>query len=265
MRSVDEHTHLRFSKGLVLVGVSAWISVLGQPISPEFEVASIKPHLPNSGFHDPSCVNGRFNSVGAPLDLSIIWAYDLKSDAVRELFQHRVPIENEYYDIQAKVEHPVTESECRLMVQALLRDRFKFAAHWESRNAEIYDMFVAPGGPKFREATDADPGEALNVVTDGHRMSRPPALEPEPKGWTMQQLAEFLSARRYQPIVDQTGLEGRYKIDLRFSTKVPSTDQQVLDPELEPALLKQLGLRLEKRKGTIEVLIVDHIERPTAN
>jgi uncharacterized protein (TIGR03435 family) len=261
------------------------ISVAGQPATPAFEVASIRVHAPNTGVHSPGCSNNRFTSIAFPLPIVIAWAYDLKGDASREFFKHNPPvIGKNYYDIQAEAADPVTESQCRLMVQALLADRFKLAVHWESREAEIFDLVVAPGGPRMQTARETDEGTDLNVVVDGRPLRRPPGPEPDPKGWTMQELAEFLTGRRaFQPIVDKTGLEGRYKIDLRYSTGLPSAPagplaarlgldappppagDAPLDPELEKALPQQLGLRLEKHKGSVRIMVLDHIEPPTAN
>jgi uncharacterized protein (TIGR03435 family) len=245
----------------------ARVSALGQPVTAAFEVASIKPHLPNSGVHQPGCSNGHFISIAYPLLFVIDWAYDLKGDAARDLGLHLLPVQGKnYYDIDAKTEGPVPDSQCRLMVQALLMDRFRLTAHWESRDAQIYEMVVARGGPRVRHALDTDVGTAVNIVVDGHPMMRPPAPEPEPKGWTMEGLAQFLTDRRqFEPILDKSGLDGRYKIELRYSTSLTLDSQDHADPDLERALVEQLGLRLEKHKGAAKILVLDHIEAPTPN
>jgi uncharacterized protein (TIGR03435 family) len=273
---------------IVVAGISAGISVSGQSSIPGFEVTSIKPHAPNSGFHEPGCSNDRFTSIGLPLQMVIGWAYELGVDANREFRgANRSLMEKSYrYDIQAKAERPVTESQCRLMVQALLADGFKLAVHWESKEAQVWDLVVAPGGPKMQQARETDVGTDRNIITNGRPLStgpRDPAAEPDPKGFTMKELADLLTYRRnFEPIVDKTGLEGRYKIDLRYSTGLPSDAfrsafggrlgppassdaDQAVDPELEAALPKQLGLRLEKHKGSVKILVLDHIEPPTAN
>jgi uncharacterized protein (TIGR03435 family) len=250
-----------------MTGILMGISNFGQPVTPSFEVASIRRHLPNSGVHETSCSNGRFMSQGYPFWDIIAWAYDLKGDAVRELVK-RVPSNDRqnYYDIQAESERPATESQCRLMMQALLADRFKFAAHWEPRDAQIYDLVVAPSGLKIREASEADEGTGVNIVTNGRPLNMLPPLEPEPKGWTLQKLAEFLTGRRnFEPIVDKSGLKGRYKIDLQYSDLRFANGQDASAPDLETALVRQLGLRLEKHKGSVNILVVDHLESPTPN
>jgi uncharacterized protein (TIGR03435 family) len=81
----------------------------------------------------------------------------------------------------------------------------------------------------------------------------------------MPELAALLSLPLRQPVVDKTGLEGRYKFALRFSIQSLASDQAFADPDLDTALQQQLGLKLETKKGTAKTLRVDHIEPPTAN
>lgn len=185
----------------------------------------------------------------------IAWAYDLKGDASWE-FLERNPavIGKNYYDIQAVATDPVIESQCRLMVQALLASRFKLAVHWESREGQISDLVVARSGSKIQKARETDEGADLNIVVDGRLLRRPPRRSQgrDDAG------AEFLTDRRtFQPIIDKTGL--------RYSTFLPRDSQEHVDPELETALAQHLGLRLEKHKGSVWILVLDHIETPTAN
>lgn len=259
----------RFSNWVVVAGISTGISALGQPSSPRFEVASIKQHVSGTGANQPVCSNNRFSSRAYPLITVISWAYGLKSDAYRQLFEKNPTISRDYYyDIEAVAERTVTVSECRSMVQALLAERFKLAVHWEPKDAQVSELVVAPGGPKLQEASETDVGTGVNLVRDGQPMRPAPRPNgPAPKGWTLQELAERLSERReFEPIIDKTGLTGRYKIDLRYDTFVPQNSQRETAPDLETALVRQLGLRLEKkRKGSVEVLVLDHIEPPSPN
>jgi uncharacterized protein (TIGR03435 family) len=171
----------------------------------------------------------------------------------------------EFYEIQAKAPAPIeSQLQCRLMVQALLADRFKAKVHWEEQEADVFDLVVARGGPKMQEALPTDDGTDIKFVVDGALSSL--AANPElggHKGLTMQELAEYLPVPG--PVADKTGLEGRYKIDLRYSRRLSAnvTDSP-LDPPLDAALAK-LGLRLEKHRGAIKVPILDHIEAPDAN
>jgi uncharacterized protein (TIGR03435 family) len=154
------------------------------------------------------------------------------------------------------------------MVRALFEDRFKLTLHWEERDAELLDLVVARGGPKIQKALPTDDGTDVNIVIDGRpTITWAPIRDDEErartKGMTMQELAERLPSAAPAPVNDRTGLEGRYKIDLRYSTpQLP--DLPDADPPIEAALAK-LGLRLEKHKGTVKIPVLDHIEAPEAN
>jgi uncharacterized protein (TIGR03435 family) len=204
--------------------------------------------------------------MGFPLALVIQWAYDLNMDQSRQVEEHlpKWMSPTTAFDIQANAEKPVPESQCRLMMQALLADRFKFAAHWESKAAEVSDLVVARGGPKLQKAAETAEGPEVNITLNGRPLTGP--RTGQPKGMTMQELAGFLtSGMRLQPIVDKTGIEGRYKIDLKFSIQPAGSTEIFEDPDLETALQQQLGLKLEKRKGSVNLLILDRIERPDPN
>jgi len=231
-----------------------------------FEVASVKPGSANSAFHNPDCSGDRFIVAGLRFGYVLRWAYDVQGAAAGTAFLQPVPvsIRQNTYNIQAKADRPFTsESQCRVMVQALLADRFKLAFHYETRDAELSDLVVARGGPKLQRALPTDQGTDVNFVLNGHAYTQPPLADADTrahtKGVTMQELAQWLPIP--EPVTDKTGLEGRYKIDVRISTSLPADDRDPLDPPLEAALAK-LGLRLEKHKGPVKVLVLDHIEPP---
>jgi uncharacterized protein (TIGR03435 family) len=232
-----------------------------------FEVASVKPGSANSAFHNPDCSGDRFIVAGLRFGYVLRWAYDVQGAAAGTAFLQPVPvsIRQNTYNIQAKADRPFTsESQCRVMVQALLADRFKLAFHYETRDAELSDLVVARGGPKLQKALPTDLGTDVNFVLNGHVYTQPPIADADArahtKGVTMQEFAEWLTTP--EPVADKTGLEGRYKIDLRISTSLEADNQDTPeDPPLEAALAK-LGLRLEKHKGSVKVPVLDHIEEP---
>jgi uncharacterized protein (TIGR03435 family) len=203
-------------------------------------------------------------SIGEPLILVIRWAYDLNQDQLRDM-QQRLPKSTLAYDIQATSERRLTEPQCKAALQALLADRFKLASHWESKEAEVSDLVVARGSMKMQPAAAADQERGFAITINGRPVSTAPG-GTVPPGETMQEFADFLSfLRPHQPVIDKTGLEGRYKMVLRFSERPPGTDAVSEDPDLETALQQQLGLKLETHKGTVKTFLVDHIEPPTAN
>lgn len=256
---------------LVLIALSFGASMHAQAPPPAFEVASVKPHVQGSGFIPLSCSNGRLTSMGYPLVLVIQWAYDLNTDQYRQIEEHlpKWLSPTTAFDITAAaersvIESPVAESQCRLMLQTLLADRFKFAAHWESKEVQASDLVVARGGPKLQRPAEKAEGPEVNITLNGRPLTGP--RTGQPKGMTLKELADFItSGMRQQPIVDHTGLEGRYKIDLKFSIQPAGSTEVLDDPDLETALQQQLGLKLEKRKGSLNLLIVDRIEQPSPN
>lgn len=242
-----------------------------QSAASKFEVASIKPWVRSSGIHLDYCKGDRFSLAGLRLTYLLDWAYDLQAGA-SAVFLERVPLSmrQNAYDIQAKAAAPfASETQCRLMVQALLTDRFKVALHYEERETELFDLVVARGGPKIRKALPADEGSDVNIVIDGRlAITWVPIADPDErartKGMTMAELAQRLPTTALAPVADKTGLEGRYKIDLRYSSALAADGQDSTDPALDAALAK-LGLRLEKHKGSVKVTVLDHIEAPAAN
>jgi len=203
-----------------------------------------------------------------------MWAYDLNMDQFRDM-QQRLPnwmfpeggnASTLAYDIEAKSERRLTESQCKAAIQALLADRFKLAVHWESKEAEVNDLVVARGGPKMQRWSDTETERGFAVTINGRPVISGLAPGAPVPGYTMQEFADFLTFLRvHQPVIDKTGLEGRYKIAVKFSIQPPGSDQVFEDPDLETALQQQLGLKLQTHKGTVKTLLVDHIERPTAN
>jgi|SRR5579862_3855131 len=235
--------------------------------SPKFDVASVRLHDFQSTAIEPlRCSNGRFIALGIPFRLILGWAYDLDMNQARDTYQQLPKVSqaaNLSYDIQAKSEHPLTESQCKVALQAVLADRFKLTAHWESRKAQVYDLTVARGGPKMQKASDADTKRGISITLDGTPVTGAPGGAVV-TGWTMPELAQFLSVLALR-VTDKTGLEGKYKIVLKCSTRPPRADQVADDPDLETALQQQLGLKLEAHQGTVRTFLVDHIEPPSAN
>jgi uncharacterized protein (TIGR03435 family) len=188
-----------------------------------------------------------------------------------------------HYDIDAKVaetdlsdwKNPAKRpAMLRAMLQAMLADRFKLAMHRELREKPVFELVVGKGGPKFKASATTDPEEI--------RKSYPTATAlpggmmevhgPKPHqttiiGATIADLGILLSsAGAGRPIVDKTGLTGRYDITLDLDMS-PGPDGTRPDPVavVITALQEQLGLKLESAKENVEVLAIDHVERPSEN
>jgi uncharacterized protein (TIGR03435 family) len=146
------------------------------------------------------------------------------------------------------------------MLQAMLADRFKLLVHRTTKEKPVEELVIAKDGPKLTETKPNEPLPAGQVLPDGG------VVVPGPDGprlynFTMGTLASALSENNGLPVVDKTGLTGRYNIALPR----PAADY-ANDPEGQRLdLIKSIGLKLEPAKQQVEFLVIDHIERPTAN
>lgn len=236
------------------------------PGMPAFEVVSVKPDtfVPSMGHGrvlEVSCSNGRFVSRNASVWYLIKWAWNIAGDNDRLVgYPDWTTPRGDLYLIEAKAAGPVSEETCRLMVRALLADRFQLRAHEEKRVIDALDLVVAKSGPRIKRVTDPDaPVNGPGFVINGQAIQM---LDPKLKGWTMDQLAYALSvAQLGRKVFNRTGLEGIYRIELRFGRLGDSGE----DPDVAAALRIQLGLELRRAAEPLDVVVVDHVDRPTKN
>jgi uncharacterized protein (TIGR03435 family) len=181
------------------------------------------------------------------------------------------------YDIQLKVAAEDVPSYRRLkseqvglMLQAVLADRFKLAAHMGTKEAPTYNLLVAKGGPRMRvsDPTDNYPNgikmsdgtlHGAVLVERGHIVAQQA---------TISSLLFMFTDFSGRPVIDRTGLTGRYDFNLRWTPDEHPDDPAQTDdtgPGLFTALEEQLGLKLEPAKGSVQAVFVDHIEPPTEN
>jgi uncharacterized protein (TIGR03435 family) len=240
---------------LVLLCLSIGASAAAQ----SFEVATIKPSQPQSadrqisGFQTPA--GGRLNSVSTSLRMMITFAYNVKDYQVSG-----GPgwANSEPYDITAKAAGNATPAQLRLMLQTLLTERFKLALRHETKEAPIYELVVAKGGPKIKEDTTSA-RRITNYNGRGGVMVQKASLAD-----FAQLLGGSLTGR---PVVDKTGLQSTYSFKLDFAPDIGeagvSPDPNA--PSLFTALQEQLGLRLQPAKGPVENLVIEGAERPSEN
>ncbi len=258
-----------------------------------FDVVSIKPSGPQSGLygvHIPD--NGDGLSMGHyTVDEMVRWAYHL-GQRWGEPEHPNVPnwYMTDRYDVQAKVApsdaavwHRLDYEGQQLLFRKVLADRFKFACHFVDADEPVYDLVVAKGGLKMKEAKPDEvspyhfhqPGDPSTAYS-GPGMS----IRYTPNGWTtvFQRLdmTSFAKSNVFaealdRPVIDKTGVTGVYNFSLDFSyqptTAVPpqagAASEPTPGPDIFTALQQQLGLKLEPGRGAIRQLIVDHVERPS--
>jgi bla regulator protein blaR1 len=260
----------------------------------EFEVASIKPADPASrNMRIGTGPGGRFTAEGIPLKLLIEYAYKIHD------FQISGPpdwVNSARYNIEAKAEsspedprklsreeRDAFEERQRQMIQSLLADRFQLKLHRATKEAPVYALVVGRGGPKLKQAATPEGGNKGSIGNKALMMMRPGQLTAN--GVPMSQFADNLSNLVSRVVIDRTELSGTYDLTLTFTPERngpnpltggpgpgPGPEERELLPPPDPnapdiftALQEQLGLKLEPQKGPVETLVIDHIERPSAN
>jgi uncharacterized protein (TIGR03435 family) len=243
----------------------------------------------------PSPSRIRFTDV--PLRVPIMRAYDVQS------FQVSGPswMESQRFDIVAKVPEGATKEDAQIILQNLLADRFKLKLHKGSKEVSIYELVVAKGGIKIKEAAQTaaasaeGAGELPPRSKDGFLRTPHGQLGIQAMGngrmrmqgdaVTIARLTDIIGMALGRPVVDKTGLTGAYDVTLDFSPegmgpgpKGPAPgegggnpaeaprDSNDSGPTIFTALQEQLGLNLESRKGPVDLLVVESVEKvPTKN
>ena len=238
----------------------------------QFEVASVKPDDPNARGqvtnHSPEFAGDRLRARSARVLDMILYAYNVRPFQVSG--NTRLPNPPNLFDVDAKVEGSHSEDDVHLMFQSLLRDRFKLATHWETRTLDGYRLTLPKGGAKLHPV--APHGIArlgrLNIPVregvvsmmvgqdGGHLMSNAAPIS---------KLTSMLTSFLQMPIVDETTLTGTYVYAFDFTPVVFNPAEPTDSPTLANALKQETGLILEKTKIPVQVLVVDHLERPSGN
>jgi uncharacterized protein (TIGR03435 family) len=225
---------------------------------PAFEVASIKPNKSGTRAIGNKFEPQRMSWTNVPLKNLIQAAYHIQS---YQLLGAAPWVAADTWDIDARTESPATMQQKMEMLQSLLADRFQLKLHRETRDLPEYKLVVAKNGPKLQPAKDSDQ-DATHIgrgLIENHHM-------------TLTGLAGFLQSELGRPVLDTTALAGSYNLKLEWipdegqpnsQGAIPSAD--ATGPTIFSAIQEQLGLKLESHKGPVEVLIIDRVEKPSAN
>jgi uncharacterized protein (TIGR03435 family) len=244
-----------------------------RPAFDSFEVATIKPADPDTrGRWIRMQSTNRLFAKNFTLKELIGFAYSLTPRAISG---GSAWIESDRYDILAATPGEVrpTQDEQMQMMRRLLTDRFSLSFHRDPKEFSIYALTVAKGGPKLKESS-APPDALPDLVNVVHPEEGGGAWIALPaRNATLAQFAAMMNrAVLDRPVVDQTGLSGKYDFDLewtpdetQFGGQLPQGVPEHPKPDLFAAVQQQLGLRLEATKGSIEVLVIDRVGRPSEN
>jgi uncharacterized protein (TIGR03435 family) len=252
-----------------------------------FEVATIKPGDAVSDARRSMMMSlGKFKTHNMPLRDVIMFAYDAKSTS--QLSGYPDWVGSAVYDIDAKEDETTTAvleklpmdervRQVRLMVQALLAERFQLKVSHRIKEIPVYALVIAKGGPKLKQSTappmsNATPAAGERPRGGGFLNAGPGELRSD--GATLDFFASGPLSRVPETdgraVINKTGLTGSYDFTLKWTPEstgpagsAPATDNSA--PGLFTALQEQLGLKLVSQKGSVETLVVESIDRPTAN
>jgi len=251
----------------IVFPLSICAGLTAQTSGPVFDAASIKPSPPfdtsrqlfnfgpggGPGTDDP----GRYSCYFCTVSQLIAQAYGLPE--YRVVSTGRLP--EGRFDILATLPAGATREQLRMMLQHLLAERFKLAAHHESREMQTFRLAVAPGGPKLTAHVENPPPVVERGAVAGDRPQVTTQVTTyRGKGKTVTDFASAVARQLRRPVTDATGLTGRYDFDLSWTV-----DDNPDAPTLSSAI-QSLGLKLESRKEPVEVVVVEHVEKsPTEN
>jgi uncharacterized protein (TIGR03435 family) len=234
---------------------------------PSFEVVSIKTSSPQGGpmgigFY--TYPGGRILATSLTLRQLTYYAYGLEREMYRILGGPRW-VDDDRFDVEAK---PAASSalskwapesfksppnaEMRKMTQTLLAERFQLQVHTETRKESVYALVVSKGGSKLKEPASTTVQPFVSYLSHGLRG----------RNATVAQLIERLADSLKRPVLNETGIRGNFDFLIDYSAEEAALG--IAEP-LMRALLEQTGLKLETRPGTVDVLVIDHAEKPSGN
>ncbi len=234
------------------------VACFGQTAGPSFEAASIHER-DSAGPDDLQVAPGSLVIRNRTFFFLVRWAYDVTPAQIESppgwFGENR-------FDVVAKAGMAADEAQLRLMLRTLLADRFGLKLHTESRVVQAYAITVAKGGPKFHESPTEGQfvlERASPVILNAHHAR-------------MRDLAQGISGEIGRPVVDATGLTGRYEIHMDLSPYLVRPPGEAGGGQLDmmgilfSGFQDLLGLKLESKKENVDVLVIDHVEKtPTDN
>lgn len=224
---------------------------------PSFEVASIKHSDPNDGSSGFQTQGQRIYFENETVNDMIVYAYGVHA---KQIVDAPNWFGSERFDVRgvADVEGVPNVVQQKEMLRKLLTERFHLQFQRGKRELSCYAITVAKGGPKM-EASKSGPDALRDESGNGNRVRASYRFTNE----SMEELAQFLQFQLDRPVVDQTGLKGKYNFTLTWTKDIaPATDENA-PPGFFTAIQEQAGLKVEPTKAEVDVLAVTHAEHPT--
>jgi uncharacterized protein (TIGR03435 family) len=231
---------------------------MAKDANPDWDVVTIKPGDPNGGQRI------RFRGRHVVLQSHTVEDILLIGYGVQKSQLAGEPdwAKTEHWDVDGipNVEGQPSLRQLQTMMQKILLERFGLKLHHEQREMPVFALTVSKGGPKMNPDT-SDPNGWMDQDNSNANGRDVESL----KNASMPDLALILQFRVDRPVIDQTGLKGRYDFKLQWSTDDAQTPRPDAPPGLFTAIQEQLGLKLDPVKSPADVLVIDHIEKPSPN
>lgn len=234
-----------------------------------FAVATIKPSKASIWKLQPTSAG--YTAIGASLRELVREAYGVYDE---KLHRGGPPwVDSDRFDLEAKVDGNEIPQFSKLsfrqradMLRPLLADRFGLQVHFESKPFPVYDLIVAKGGPRLQPTRAAISNEE-GMPTASCYVLQNRAGYTQRQDCTVESLNQLLHEATGRSVLDKTGLTGRYDFELRWAPQNVSPNDVSNESlaDIFTAVREQLGLKLEPANAPLDVLIIDHVERPSAN
>jgi len=268
-----------FIGGIILaVAIATAAAAQSATPPPAFEVASVKPHTPQLmpgvqavAKRDPEPthfqVSGTLVSAIGNLLALVRLAWDLEASHVRlspELADKWATSEVYEIDARAPGDATPTSAQVREMMQTLLAERFQLKVSRRNQVMPVYNLVVAPGGPKLKPTAFAD-GAALTRDEGSTRAH----FRLRYLNFSMSDLVEAVRRQFDRPLLDKTGLTGGFDFSLDYVAELPpgvtADVAAAMGLPIVASLREQLGLRVVPAREQVEILVIDHAEKPSLN
>jgi uncharacterized protein (TIGR03435 family) len=237
--------------------------------NPSFEVATIKPSKPDDPRKGFIVRGDQFHIINQPLSAILSFAYDVQ---VKQLIGLPPWADTDKYDIDGKPDGEGAPSgkQWKVMIQKTVAERFKLTFHREKKELPVYVLSVAKTGPKLTKS-EGDPNGLPGLFFRGKLGDL---------GVRNASMTDFTGLMQEavldRPVLDQTGISGRYDFTLVWTpddsqfagmgAKIPPpTDNANAPPNLYTAIQEQIGLKLDATKAPADVMVIDHLEKPSEN
>jgi uncharacterized protein (TIGR03435 family) len=235
------------------------VAPMAKEAHPSYEVATIKPTDPDDGSAGFHTMGHQIFIENETMNTLITFAYGVHP---KQIVNTPDWFSKDRFDIKGvpDIEGQPSLQQQQEMLQKLLNERFGLKFHREKRDLSIFAITVAKGGSKLA-LSKSDPGSLLDQTGSNNGAQQTWKFTNNSMADFAQMLGYFLD----RPVVNETALKGKFDFSLAWTVDGSPNNDPKAPPGLFTAIQEQLGLKVEGKQGSADVLVIDHAERPSAN